>query len=132
MRAASKISTRLDLRRAGDVNVNFSAGRKAEGAVYQGMLGSYRLWTYAGWYIDAGGTEQQIWPDNTVVLVGDALEGVQAYGAIRDLKAGVAAGPYFFKSWEEENPSVRWILMQSAPLLYPRRPNASYKLIVHS
>lgn len=128
----AKVKARLDLRKADQANMTLGVGRKMEGATFQGFYGTYRLWTYSGWYVNDAGSEVAIWPDNTVVMVGDAVEGVQAYGAIRDLKAGMQPAQYFFKSWEDEDPSVRWMLMQSAPLVYPRRPNAMVKAVVHS
>ena len=39
-----------------------------------------------------------------------------------ELEKGVTR--YFTKSWLEEDPSVRWLLLQSAPLVVPYRPNA--------
>ena len=54
------------------------------------------------------------------------FEGVRAYGAIRDEDAGFQALPYFAKSWKENDPSVRYLLMQSAPLTVPYRINASF------
>lgn len=131
-RAIDKVKARLDLRKANQENMTLGVSRKMEGATFQGFFGSYRIWTYSGWYINDAGSEVAIWPDYTVVMVGDAVEGVQAYGAIRDLKAGMQPAQYFFKSWEEEDPSVRWLLMQSAPLVYPRRPNATVKAVIHS
>ena len=44
---------------------------------------------------------------------------------IMDEKAAFKALRYFSKSWLEEDPAVRWLLMQSAPLVVPYRPNAS-------
>ena len=35
--------------------------------------------------------------------------------------------PDYVKSWIEPDPSVRFIMLQSAPLLVPYRPNASLK-----
>lgn len=128
----AKVKARLDLRRVDQADMTLGVSRKMEGATFQGYYGSYRLWTYSGWYVNDAGSEVAIWPDYTVVMVGDAIEGVQAFGAIRDLKAGLQADEYFFKSWEDEDPSTRWILMQSAPLVYPRRPNATVKAVVHS
>jgi hypothetical protein len=58
------------------------------------------------------------------------MEGVRAYGAIRDEEAGLQALPYFVKSWIEPDPSVRFIMMQSAPLLVPYRVNACIKVQV--
>ena len=56
----------------------------------------------------------------------DGLEGTRCYGAIHDEKANWTAHRYFTKSWVEEDPSVRWLLLQSAPLVVPYRPNASF------
>ena len=33
--------------------------------------------------------------------------------------------PYFSKSWVEEDPAVRYLMLQSAPLVVPYRVNAS-------
>jgi len=83
---------------------------------------------YSAWYIDpADSVEKPILPTGTVILASPAIEGVRAYGAIRDEQAGLQAAPYFVKSWTEEDPSVRFIMMQSAPLVVPYRPNASFK-----
>jgi hypothetical protein len=40
------------------------------------------------------------------------------YGCIKDLSAMYPVAR-FPKSWEEEDPSARFLLMQSAPLLVP-------------
>lgn len=131
-RAIAKVQARLEMRRVNQENMTLNVSRKMEGATFQGYFGAFRIWTYSGWYVNDAGSEVAIWPDYTVVMVGDAVEGVQAYGAIRDLKAGMQPAQYFFKSWEDEDPSVRWLLMQSAPLVYPRRPNATLKAVIHS
>jgi len=53
------------------------------------------------------------------------IEGYRAFGAIRDEAAGFQAVPYYVKSWLEEDPAVRFIMMQSAPLVVPYRVDAS-------
>jgi hypothetical protein len=70
---------------------------------------------------------QKLLPDYTV-LIGSPhqLEGTRCYGVIQDEKAGYRAQRYFSKSWLEEDPAVRWLLLQSAPLIVPYRPNASF------
>jgi hypothetical protein len=73
---------------------------------------------------------KKIMPDNTVLLVGKKVQGVRHFGAIQDLKAGLQAMETFTKSWENEDPSVRLLLMQSAPLLVPYFPNSSMKITV--
>ena len=76
--------------------------------------------------IDDNGTTCKLLPEKTVILGSrDGLEGTRCYGAIHDEKANWTAHRYFTKSWVEEDPSVRWLLLQSAPLVVPYRPNAS-------
>jgi hypothetical protein len=67
---------------------------------------------------------KKILPANTVLVGSSGIDGVRHFGAIRDLDAGIQARQYFVKSWVEPDPSRRFLLMQSAPLLVPYRPNA--------
>jgi hypothetical protein len=93
---------------------------------YVGYAGDFSFYVYSGKYIDPlDNVEKDILPANTVLMLSDSIEGVQHYGAVRDLKAGIQPRQYFVKSWEEEDPSVRFLLMQSAPLTVPYRVNAS-------
>lgn len=96
-----------------------------EGGSYMGSLGDFDIYLYAGWYVDDNEAEQPILPSGTVILCGAQIEGVRAYGAIRDEAAGYQAMPYFPKSWVENDPAVRYLLLQSAPLVVPYRVNAS-------
>jgi len=97
-----------------------------EGASYMGNIDGFDIWVYAGWYIDPeDGLEKPYLPSGSVILSGPGLEGTRAYGAIRDERAAFQALPYFAKSWSDEDPSLRYLLMQSAPLLVPYRVNAS-------
>lgn len=95
------------------------------GPRYVGRAGDLALYTYSGTYTDPeDNVSKHILPTNTVLVGSPGMEGVRHFGAIRDLKAGIQARQYFVKSWEEEDPSRRFLLMQSAPLLVPYRPNA--------
>ncbi len=99
-----------------------------EGGVFMGTIDGFNIFVYSAWYVDpADGVEKPILPAGTCILASPQLEGVRAYGAIRDEQAGLQPVPYFVKSWTEEDPSVRFIMMQSAPLVVPYRPNASFK-----
>jgi hypothetical protein len=107
------------------------AAQITEGGVFMGEIDSFNIWVYSGWYVDpADGVEKPILPAGTVLLSSPQMEGVRAYGAIRDEEAGLQALPYFVKSWIEPDPSVRFIMMQSAPLLVPYRVNACIKVQV--
>ena len=102
-----------------------TAAMNDEGGVFMGSVQGFNIFVYSGWYMDDSGTEQPIFPAGTVVLSGAKMEGVRAFGAIRDEEAGFQALPYFPKSWAEEDPSVRYLLIQSAPLLVPTRVDAT-------
>lgn len=99
-----------------------------EGGFFMGTIDAFNIWVYQGWYVDpADGAEKSIMPANSIVMTSPALQGVRAFGAIRDEEAGLQAVPYYVKSWVEPDPSVRFVLLQSAPLLVPYRVNASLK-----
>jgi len=123
-RADSEVQARLDTRRVMENAMRLDA-QMTEGGVYMGTVDGFNIFVYSGWYIDDTGTEQPILPSGTVLMSGPQLEGVRAFGAIRDHAAGLMAMPYFPKSWVTEDPSQRWIMTQSAPLVVPTRVNAS-------
>jgi hypothetical protein len=98
-----------------------------EGLEFKGTIGGKRLWVYTGWYVDPDtGNEVAIIPDGWVILVAqNGLLGTRHFGAIRDEQAGFQAREFFSKSWFVEDPPVRYLMTQSAPLIVPYRPNAS-------
>ena len=119
------VKARLDTRRVMDNAMSLNAMTQ-EGGVYMGTVDGFNIWVYAGWYIDDNGTEQPILPSGAVIMGSAQIQGVQAYGAIADEEAGYQALPMFPKSWVEKDPSVRYVMTQSAPLIVPTRPNASF------
>ena len=101
------------------------------GGRVMGTIDGFTIIVYADWYLDpATGDEKPMIPAGTVILTGPQIEGVRAYGAIKDEEAGYQALPYFPKSWVEKDPSVRYLLTQSAPLAYPSRPNGTLRATV--
>ena len=100
-----------------------------EGLVFQGVVDQFNIYTYSGWALDPITNVETAYMDAGTVLclaAPDLVEGVQHFGAILDVEL-LQAVPYFSKSWVEEDPSVRNLLMQSAPLLVPHRINATLK-----
>ncbi len=95
------------------------------GLSYKGAIGEYRFWVYSDWYVNDAGSEVPILPSNTVLMVSPELMGVQHHGAIRDEEAGIQPMEFFSKSWTVPDPSRRFLLMQSAPLVVPYRVDAS-------
>lgn len=130
-RADADVKTRLD-RWRGNSTLQADAHQR-EGRVFQGIVDQFSIYTYSGWYVDpTSGAEVAMLPAYTVIGCGapDLVEGVRQFGAILDHDA-LAAMAYFPKSWLEKDPSVRYLLMQSAPLLVPYRVNATFRATVN-
>ncbi len=103
-----------------------------EGGVFMGNVDGFNIFVYAGWYLDDNDVEQALVPSGTVIMAGSGaqVEGLRAFGAIEDFNANLQALQYFPKSWQENDPSVRYIMTQSAPLVVPRRINATFAATV--
>ena len=114
-------------RRYTDLPTVMPYAQVTEGGVQMGNLEGFNIFVYSGWYVDpADGVEKPILPAGTVIMCSPTLEGVQAYGAIRDEEIGLQPVPYYVKSWIQYDPSVRYVMLQSAPIMVPFRPNASF------
>jgi hypothetical protein len=107
-------------------NVINPGAQIAPGAVYKGRWGQYDLWLYNDWFVDDNGVEQPMLIDGTVMLCGAAMMGTRAFAQILDPAFNYAALPYAPKTWVEEDPAQRILLMQSSPLVIPSRVNASF------
>lgn len=116
----------IDKRRLSDVESIRYGAVIAAGGVFQGRIGNQSIWLYENSYIDNAGAEQRVLPVGSVILGSASIEGVQHHGAIQDIEAGLQAMESYTKSWVVKDPSVRVLLMQSAPLVVPYRPNASF------
>jgi hypothetical protein len=126
MRQNEQVQKLLDTRRGSQSEAEL--GPLAGKVRYIGKIGDFSLWVYQDNYIDADGSAKKLLEVGDVLLIApgpDGLAGVRAYGAIQDEKADYKAIRYFIKSWPEEDPAVRYLLLQSAPLVFPYRPNAS-------
>lgn len=105
---------------------------------YRGILSGQRgmgrleLYTYAENFVDENGDSQEILNSLDVVGTGAGLQGVRCFGAIKDKRSGLRALEMFPKMWDVEDPSVTYTMTQSAPLMVPAQPNASFKLTVAS
>ena len=81
------------------------------------------VYSYDEWYVDDAGAEQPMVPVDKVWLGSSNAKNLRLYGAIKDLSA-LAAMPRFPKSWETPDPSARFIMVQSAPLIALNQPDA--------
>lgn len=127
-RSNTTVQKYLDIRRGTNntINIDPQIISENEKARYAGSIGDFAIWVYNDTYVDDKGATCKLLPEKTVILGSrEGLEGTRCYGAIHDEKANWTAQRYFTKSWIEEDPSVRWLLLQAAPLVVPYRPNAS-------
>lgn len=90
------------------------------------------LYVYDEWYIsDADGLEYPMVPVNKLFMGSSNAQNSRLYGAIQDMAAvaelggSIIAVPRFPKSWVTEDPSVRWLMIQSAPLVALNQPDAN-------
>lgn len=124
---SDEVKEKLETRRGSTSTLETALG-DGQQLQYKGTVGAQEIWVYAGTYEGDDGTMQKIMPDYSYLLVGggaDGIAGIRAFGAILDNKAGFRAMPIFQKVFENEDPSVVYLLSQSAPLFIPARPEAS-------
>ncbi|MDE1901514.1 MAG: major capsid protein [Alphaproteobacteria bacterium] len=102
-----------------------------QGAIYKGKWGQYDLWVYNDWFVDDNNVEQPMLADGAVIMCGPNLEGTRAFGMIQDPKFNYQGLPFAPKTWVNEDPAQRFIMMQSSPLVIPNRVNASFCATVY-
>lgn len=122
-----QIKDRLNNRRieTGQLNID----ELEDGVTYMGFLSDpgVDIYTYDEWYIDDDGNTQPMVPVDQVLLGATNAKAIRHYGPIKDLDAidsGMVATRYFPKSWKEKNPSVRYVMVQSAPIVVPHEIDA--------
>lgn len=103
---------------------------------YRGVLqgadgqGRIEVYTYAGSYHDYDGNEIMLMDEYDVVGTGPLLRMTRCFGAIMDKRAQLRALEMFPKMWDNEDPSQTFTMTQSAPLMAPSEPNASFRIKV--
>lgn len=99
-------------------------------ATYLGTFGAFEFWMYQQFYTDDGGNLAKFMPDNTILIGGSQIEGIQAHGAIKDPNANYQAIEMYPRRYIPDDPAIEHLLTQSAPLVVPQRPNASMRITV--
>lgn len=123
------IKEKLETRRGSELTLETASaiGSSEDMFAYKGQLpGGPHLWIYSDVYENDSGSNVAMVDPTYVVGVGK-VDGLQAFGAIMDARAGFRAMPIFPKMWIEEDPSAEMIMSQSAPLMIPRRVNATMR-----
>lgn len=108
-----------------------------EGQEYMGVIQSFdgggriEAWVDTSKYVDEANVQQFYLQQNKVVIAGTGVQGIRCFGAIKDLDASLKAMEMFPKMWREKDPSVEYILTQSAPLLVPKQPDSTASIVVN-
>lgn len=100
-----------------------------DGVTYLGYLNDpgVDLYGYDEWYLDDDDKERPMIPEGGLILGATGTRNAMLYGAIQDLGAvesGMVEAVRFPKSWVTEEPSARWLKLQSAVLAGLLEPDA--------
>jgi hypothetical protein len=117
------ILDQLDRTHQQTLQVNMTQNGLPDGVTYIGRIEGLDLWTYEEWYLDDSNVEQPMVPTKAVLLGSRRADARMHYGAIMDLDS-LAAVKRFPKSWTTNDPSARWVMLQSAPLPVPHQIDA--------
>ncbi|MDH3360639.1 MAG: major capsid protein, partial [Desulfobulbaceae bacterium] len=103
--------------------LKFMAGQQIAEEGRIARLAKVEIEEYDGAYTDSSGTVHDMIPANVFALVGLVPDGAaELFAPVIDLKApgGVGKGKkadiFFSKMWESEDPSGKWIKIESRPL----------------
>jgi len=119
--------------RNGNDAVQASALQGVPGAQYAGTvgLGNLSIYVYNDIYEDATSSATTpvnvpyLDPTKVVLTASTGIQGIRCFGAILDVKAGYSPASIFPKTWQQEDPSVTYLMSQSAPLMVPTRPDCT-------
>ncbi|VFN03330.1 MAG: Phage major capsid protein E [Candidatus Kentron sp. G] len=118
----AKLKDKLDTRR---IDLGFIKPEQLAGGVtYYGYLNDpgIDIFAYDEWYLGDDDKEHPMIPDDAIILASTRARTVRAYGAIQDVRSiesGSVEAQYYPKSWVEEDPSARMVMIQTAPLVIP-------------
>lgn len=94
--------------------------------VYKGRDGNVEFYVYNDNYEDDAGAAAKLIPDYTVMLISQGgVEGARLYGCIQHAENDYAEGEYFPHNWVDPNTGAEWIETITAPILAPKRINAT-------
>lgn len=131
MRKNTGLLKQLDTEVRG-TDANFKTGiMEGEEVEFVGYIsGTLPVYVYSGYYENAAGVAVDYMSPKDVIMTGPNVMGHRCYGAILDHKAGYQASAMFSKMWENEDPSVVYVMNQSAPLMVPVNPNNTLRATV--
>lgn len=97
------------------------------GGRMMGDVDGIELWVYSDSYVDSAGAVQTYIPTDHVIIGATDSRAERNYGAIPDLQS-MQKVRRWSKSWEENNPSLIYVMMYSSPLPVAHQPDAFVRL----
>jgi hypothetical protein len=85
------------------------------GAATLGTFAGFTFSVHSQEYEDENGDSQNYMPTNGVLMLPNNFGAQRLFGVIEEI-GGVFADPFFSKTYEEQDPSVMWMLAASRPL----------------
>lgn len=129
------VKEKLDTRRGSSSKMETATKDLGMVTSFKGYFGDVEIWVYIGQYTDPEtGVKSYYMPQNTILMGNTGYEGVRAYGAIQDVRAnaeGIAATARWPKNWAQDDPSVEYVMTQSAPLMITPDPDAFVVVTVY-
>lgn len=108
-----------------DINLGVLEGLEVE---WVGRInGTTDVYVYSDYYELEDGTVVDFMDPRDIVMTGPNMNGVRCFGAIQDVGASFQPLAIFPKMWTEDDPSATFVMSQSAPLMVPLNPNASFR-----
>lgn len=122
------VKDNLDTRRGSSSEMETATKDLGMVVSFKGYFGDVAIWVYTGQYIDAEtGNKEYYMPVGKILLGNSSYDGIRCYGAIQDVDAndeGIVSASRYPKNWKQAEPSVEYIMTQSAPLMVTPDPNA--------
>lgn len=128
----ASVQAYIEQRRAVDISGTIAPVNGAEVAQPRLRIGQFEIWTYYDVYTSDAGVSTDFLDSKTVIgtAPSEAIKGVRCFGAIMDSDASFQTLEMFPKMWKQPDPSVTYLMTQSAPLMVPRRINGTLSAAV--
>lgn len=124
LRADENFRDTLDNRRGTSASFELAPDSRIN-VQWKGSTGTTDYWVYTAKYEDDDGNQVPFLPEHTVIPASRLIDGVQAFGGIKDPRAGYVPARWWPKNWINDDPPTEFVMTQSAPLVIPSRTNAS-------
>lgn len=129
------VKDKLDTRRGSSSAMETAVKDLGMVVSFKGYFGDLEIWVYTGQFTDPETNAKDYYmPVNKVLLGNKSYEGVRCYGAIEDIDAadeGIVAASRWPKNWKQDDPSVEYVMTQSAPLMVTPDADAFVDITVY-